>query len=223
MGIFNFFSTGLVLKAVEQISKRIKETSAYKYFGVDNTQMIKEYKDFECTMIASAIATIAINLDLNDPKQKKDIQTVYIGKCAGFLRKVISKEYKLRDLQVDEGLAKLIYRGNIEAMLISKIHVIFEQYLNEIKIALRDKSPMYLVECSDHHIGVAANEEESREELLFDFIWNLLLAEEEYDLDDENNMGDKFRIGHKLYFQLSEKENDLFYSFMADLELIVKE
>ena len=222
MGIFDFSSTSLVFKAVEQISERIKSATSFKYFAAGDTKMIREYKEFETTLIASAIATLALNLDLNDPKQKKDVQTVYIGKCSGFIGKVISGKYKLLDLEVDGGFAKLFYRGNIEAMLCSKIHVKFETYLSDIKKALNANTPFYFLEYSEQQIAEADNEEENGEERLFDFINNLLLAKEGYDWDDENIMGDKVVVDYKIYFELSSEEIDLFNSFMEDIELIVK-
>ena len=222
MGIFNFSSTSLVFQAVEQISERIKDTTSFKYFAAGDTKMIREYKEFESTLIASAIATLALNLDLRDLKQKKDVQTVYIGKCSGFIRKIISKKYKLLDLEVDARFAKLFYGGNIEAMLCSKIHVKFETYLTDIKKALKDNTPFYFWEYSEQQIAETDDKEENGEERLFDFINNLLLSKEGYDWDDENIMGDKVVVDYKIYFELSAKEIDLFNSFIADLELMVK-
>jgi hypothetical protein len=218
MGFLDLFGTSLILGVVERISKGIKETNSYKYFATDDPIMIREYKDFECTLIASAIAVLALDLDLKDPKHKKDIQTVYVGKCAGFLRKIISKEYISYKLELDKRHAELFYKGSMEALFVHKLHLIFEEYLEEIQKAFKTKSPYYFWEYGTKIIDEITGKEIFGEQRLFEFIWDLLLARATLDFDNYSDIENS--ITYKVFLDLTEEENKLLYAFVKDLELL---
>lgn len=219
MGIFNLFSTGIVLTAVEKINKGIKETHSFKYFTAEDTEMIREYKDFECTMIASAIATISLKLDMGSSKVKKEIQTVYIGKSAPFIRKLLSGQYRLPELKADEKRAEMFFKKNIEAMICFNIHVKFEEYLSEIRKAIEEQSPFYFWKYDEPYIDDITEEESLGENRLCDFVWKVLLAEERHDYEDYE--GDSNYIGYKVYMELNENETELLFEFIKALKLIM--
>jgi predicted mannosyl-3-phosphoglycerate phosphatase (HAD superfamily) len=68
MDFFKYFTTGLTLATVDKLSKKVKSTSTFKYFSDSDTNMVKEYKDFNVTIIASALAVIALEMDIKKSK-----------------------------------------------------------------------------------------------------------------------------------------------------------
>jgi hypothetical protein len=180
MGIFDFFGTGILYAAVTRIEKGIMDSETYKYFEKGDSQMIKEYKQFECTLISSAIAAIRMDIDLKNPKERERIQNIYIGKSAEFLRKIVSQKYKSSRLKLDREKANLFFKGNAESLMCFETHVIFEKYIEQLTKILNSKSLFY-------------HKDESYFELegnyYYSCVTNLLLAEEEVDYDDVSLQG----------------------------------
>lgn len=221
MKLFGFLenaSTGILLGAVDRASKAIKESESFRYFSNGDTKMINDYRQFECTMVGSAMAFILLNLDLKNSSHKKDIQTIYIGKSADFIRKILSKEYKLPELALNEEKAKFLFKGNMEALLCFELHVKFERYLASIEMALKENSPFYFWKYSTPEIDEMTGEERLGEDRLHDFVWHILLAEERPDFEDYENESNY--IGVKMYMELNDMENQLLFTFIDDLKKI---
>ncbi len=220
MDLLNSFSTGKVLEMVEKFSKEIRATGAFQYFSQDDTKVIKEYKNFETILIASALTVKNLNINLNDEKQKKEIQTVYIGKSANFLRKILSKEYKVSEFTIDEQYVKLFFKNNIQASLNFKIHAKFDKYLKEVKKSLKEGSPYYYLKYSKPQIDFFTGEETLGETWVYNYILHVLLAEETIDYEDEDFDNDNVFIGYKAYVELNQQEIELLKSFVDDLNII---
>ena len=220
MGFFDFFTTGLTFATVEKYSKVIKSTNAIKYFSNDDTKMVSDYKEFNITILASAMAVIALDMNMKNDSHKKDIQTVYIGKSANFIRKVMSAEYKIPELKVDKSKAEWMFKGNIESHLCFQTHVYFEEVLSDLKLSLTENSAFYFYKYSQPYLNELTDEEVLGENRLFPYIWNLLFAKEDYDYDayDNNTMC----IHHNSYTELSEQENERLISFVKDLKHALK-
>jgi len=223
MGIFNFFSTGLLMGAVDRVSKKIKLTEAFKKLSLDDTPTIREYREFETIMVASSIAFISLDLDLKNSGNKKDIQTIYVGKNADFIRKIISGKIKSRNIHVDLDKAKFLFKGNIEAQLCWQSHLIFEKYLDEIKTCLKSKSASYFWQYERPEINEITGEKTVGESRYFDFLRNLLIPEEKIPYDYESL--DTIEIGPKSIFDSNDSHDIdmLFLSFVNDLPQIVKD
>lgn len=221
MGIFDFFSTGLVMSSVDRISKKITLTDAYKTFSQDDTSVLKEYRDFERIMVSSCLAFISLDLDIKNITHKKDIQTVYIGKNANFFRKIISGEIKTYNIKVDFDKAKNLFRGDAEALICWEAHIIFEKYLEEIKKALELNSSEYFLKYKKPIINEFTGENTEGEYRYFDFILNLLIPEEQMSYDYRE--GDMPIIGTKSLYDLGDSIEPIFSAFIQDLEVIVKD
>jgi hypothetical protein len=221
MDFFKYFTTGLTLATVDKLSKKVKSTSTFKYFSDSDTNMVKEYKDFNVTIIASALAVIALEMDLKNPSHKKDIQTVYIGKSAGIIRKIMSLEYKFPELQVDREMAEFMYKGNVESHLCFQTHVLFEKTTDEIKKSLKENSAFYFNKYDKPHYNEYTGENEYGESRLFSYIWNLMLAKEAYDYEDYEN--EKMIISHNCFTDLNESEINLLNSFVEELSSFLKD
>ncbi|MGM0408954.1 MAG: hypothetical protein ACQERU_13320 [Bacteroidota bacterium] len=215
MDLYDSFTTGIVFNVVERFSKVIQTTQAFQYFSQEDTNVIKEYKNFETTLIASAMTVISLDMDLKDKNQKKDIQTVYLGKSVPFLRKIQSKEYKAREYKIDEQYAKRFFNNNIQAMLYSETRVKFAKYLKEVKESLKENSPSYFLKYDEPEIDYFTGEEKSGYSRVYDYLINVLLAEETIDHEDYENNNPC--IGFKVYLELNQQENELLKSFVNDL------
>lgn len=220
MDLLNSFSTGIVLEKVEKFSKEIQATGAFQYFSQDDTKAIKEYKDFETILIASVLTVMNLNINLNDEKQKKDIQIVYLGKSAPFLRKILYRQYKMSEFAIDEQYSKLFFKNNSQALLNFKIHVKFDKYLKEVQKSLKDGSPYYILKYSKPQIDFFTGEETSGETWVYNYILHVLLAEETIDYEDEDFDNNNVFIGYKAYVELNQQETELLKSFVDDLNII---
>lgn len=221
MDFFKYFTTGITLATVDKFSKNIKSTRAFKYFSDSDTIMVSDYKDFCVTMISSAMAVIALEMDLKNPRNKKDIQTVYIGKSAEFIRKIMSLEYKIPELKVDNRMADRMFKGDIESHLCFQTHVLFEGIIKEVKKSLDEKSAFYFIKYDRPHSNEYAGENELGETRLFSYLWNMMLAKEGYDYEDYEN--EKMIISHNSFTELNEDETQLLNTFVADLYTFLKD
>lgn len=207
MGIFDFFGTGILYSAITRIEKGIIDSKTYKYFEQCDSQMIRDYKEFECILISSAIATIRLNINLQDHKEKEKIQTIYLGKSAKFIRKILNKEYKLglfRKFQRDyasESSKKLN-----EALLCSEIHNIFAQYLKEISEIFGTNSLTYFQEETEYDFEGT---------YYFPCLTNLFLAVEDFDYENYNS--DKLRISHRPISSIEKQEVLVLNNFLSEL------
>lgn len=220
MDFFKYFSTGIILATVNEFSNKIKSTSAYKYYSSSDTLMVNDYKNFCVTMISSAMTVISLEMDLKNPSTKKDIQTVYIGKSAEFIRKIMSSEYKTSELKVERDMAELLYKGNIESHLCFQTHVLFERILKELKQSLDERSAFYFSKYDEPYYNEYTKEYELGESRLFSFIWNLMLAKEGYDYEDYENP--KMRISHNCFTDLNAEETEILNTFVTDLSDFLK-
>jgi hypothetical protein len=221
MYFFKYFTTGITLATVDKFSKKIKSTNSFKYFSDSDTQMVSDYKDFYATMISSALTVIGLDMDLKNPSNKKDIQTVYIGKSAEFIRKVMSLEYKIPELKVDKHKADRMFKGDIESHLCFQTHVLFENITNEVKQSLNEKSAFYFWKYDTPYYNERTGENELGETRLFSYLWNMMLAKEGYDYEDYEN--EKMIISHKSFTELNEHENGILTNFVTDLSAFLKD
>jgi hypothetical protein len=221
MDFFKYFTTGITLATVDKFSKNIKSTLAYKYFSDSDTQMVSDYKDFYVTTISSAMAVIALEMDLKNPSNKKDIQTVYIGKSAEFIRKIMSVEYKIPELKVDKRMADRMFKGDIESHLCFQTHVLFEDIIKEVKQSLDEKSAFYFMKYDMPFFNEDTGENELGETRLFSYLWNMMLAKEGYDYEDYEN--EKMIISHNSFTELNEDETKLLNTFVTDLYTFLKD
>jgi len=221
MGFFKFFTTGITLATVNQFSKNIKSTRSFKYFSNSDTQMLSDYKDFCVTMISSAMAVIDLEMNLKNPSNKKDIQTVYIGKSAEFIRKIKSLEYKIPDLKVEQDLVDLMYKGNIEAHLCFQTHVLFEKITKELNQSLSENSAFYFLKYDKPYYNKDTGENELGETRLFSYLWHMMLAKEVNDYEDYEN--ENMIVSFKSFTELNENENELLNSFVTDLSIFLKD
>lgn len=218
MGLFDFFSTGITLASVEKFSRAIKSTQTFRHFSSDDSEMVSDYKNFEITMIASAMTFIALDMNIKNINHKKDIQTVYIGKSAPFLRKLKSKKCKVLGMEINEQKAKSMFKNDIEAMLCFETHVKFEIYLKDLKKSLQDNSPFYFLKFAEPQIDDFTGEEEYGETWLYDYLINVLLSEERPDYDD-NESDSSTCVGFKPFVDLNDAETELLKTFVNDLIL----
>lgn len=221
MGLFDFFSTGLVLSAVDRISNKITQTEAYKILSTDDTNILGEYRDFERIMVSSCLAFIALNLNIENKKHKEDIQTVYVGKNSNFFRKVISGKIKTYSICVDFEKAKNLFKGDAEALICWEAHIIFEKYLKEIKEALELNSAEYFLKYKNPIINEFTGEQTEGEYRYFNFLLNLLVPEEQ--ISYSYREGDIEIIGTKSIFDFNESTEALLSGFISDLTLILKD
>ena len=221
MNLFKFFTTGITLSTVDKFSKSIKSTRAFKYFSDSDSQMISDYKDFCVTMISSSMTAIALEMDLKNSSNKKDIQTVYIGKSAGFIRKIMSLDYKIPELKVDKSMADLMFKGNIESHLCFQTHVLFEVTTKEVKQSLEEKSAFYFNKYDTPYFNELTGDHEFGETRLFSYLWNLMLAKECYDYEDDEN--ERMIVGHKSFTELNDEEIKLLNNFVTDLCILLKD
>lgn len=221
MDLFKYFTTGITLATVDKFSKKIKSTNAFRYFSDSDTQMVSDYKDFCVTMISSAMAVISLEMDLKNPSNKKDIQTVYIGKSAEFIRKIKSLEYKISELKVEKDMADFMFKGNIEAHLCFQTHVLLEKILKELKQSLNEKSAFYFWKYDTPYYNEHTGENEHGETRLFSYVWNMMLAKEGYDNEDYEN--EKMIVSNKCFTELNERENEILNNFVTDLSAFLND
>jgi hypothetical protein len=217
MGLFDFFSNKIVAVAVDRIILGIKATDSYKYFAKDDSSIIKEYKDFECSLIASTIAVIALDMNLSDDSQRKDIQTIYIRKCSGFLRKIISEEYQSNNFYIDKGKADIFFKGSIEKMVVFETHERFEKYLKDIRNAFNDNSAEFFLKYREPKIVEWSGETKYGEQRVFEFLCRVLLAEESFSWDS-NYADDKMQISYKPISDLNDSEFQQLHKFVSELK-----
>lgn len=180
--------------------------------------MVSDYKIFNTTILASALTVIALDMNMKDDGHKKNIQTIYIGKSANFIRKVMSTEYKIPELIVDKSKAEWMFKGNIESHLCFQTHVYFEKVLSDLKLSLTDNSAFFFYKYAEPYFNDLTCEEVVGENRLFTYIWNLLFTKEDYDDYNNNTMC----IHHNSYADLTEKENEILISFIQDLKYALK-
>ena len=220
MGFLSFLSQGLLLGAVERISNKISSTEQYKVLSAKDSKMLREYREFEKNLVSSALAFIILDLDMKNQSHLKDIQTIYIGKNAPFIRKIITGEILTYNLNPDEDKAKYFFKGDLEAQICHEIHSIFEDYVVDVKNALKLKSAMYYWKYNVPRINEFTEEETDGEYRLFNFLVNLLLPEEQLSYDI--NLGDKLIIGSKSINDTEQSES-FFNSFIQELIKISKD
>lgn len=221
MGLFDFFSTGLLLSAVDRISNKITQTESFKILSSEDTNILGEYRDFERIMVSSCLAFIALDLNIKNKKHKKDIQTVYIGKNSNFFRKIISGKIKTYNISVDFEKAKNLFKGDAEALICWEAHIVFEKYLEEIKKALALNSAEYFLKYNNPIFNEFTGELTEGEYRYFDFLLNLLVPEEQISYDYRE--GDIEIIGTKSVFDFNESTEELLSGFINDLVLILKD
>jgi len=220
MDFFKYFTTGITLATVDKFSKHIKSTKAFKNYSDSNTQMVSDYKNFRVTMLSSAMAVIALEMDLKNPNNKKDIQTVYIGKSAEFIRKIKSLEYKISELKVEKDIAKGMFNGNIESHLCFQTHVLFDEITKELKQSLNENSAFYFDKYDEPYYNKYTQESELGESRLHTYL-KFLLAKEDYDYEDYEN--ETMRISYNNYWELNSDEIELLNSFVKDLSNLLKD
>lgn len=229
MGIFNFFQTGVLLKAVESIENNIIDSEAYLYFNRnkaeddtlpladDGTYLLELYKRFEVTIIATAIVAILFEIDLKNSKDRDVLRTIYLGKSADFMRLLISGKLIVDDLKVSHRDKNMLI-----PLLNLKIGAKFENYYKEINESINTQSiysywkyetpkqrwnPIYKVFTEEIIEG---------EDRLFSFLWNLFLCYEsiDYEIFDYNQK----RISYKVFIDLTEDELYLMKKFILEIK-----
>jgi hypothetical protein len=215
MGIFNFFSKGFLLAGVERIEKKIKNTDPYRYFSKNDTEKVRSYRQFEASMVASALTFLAFDMDEGNASNKEDIRTIYIGKNADFIRSVKRGNIKTDTLNIDINKANKLFKGNIEAQLCWDMNVIFSDYLKELKRALDLNSAQYFEKYNEPAINDFTDEVEEGTTWYFNFVMNVLLPEEKIGFDDR--LGDFPMIGGRSILELDSTEEGMLDKFVRDL------
>lgn len=229
MGIFNFFQSEILLKAVESIENKIIDSEAYLYFNRnkaeddtlpladDGTYLLELYKRFEVTIIATAIVAILFEIDLKNSKDRDVLRTIYLGKSADFMRLLISGKLIVDDLKVSHRDKNMLI-----PLLNLKIGAKFENYYKEINESINTQSiysywkyetpkqrwnPIYKVFTEEIIEG---------EDRLFSFLWNLFLCYEsiDYEIFDYNQK----RISYKVFIDLTEDELYLMKKFILEIK-----
>jgi hypothetical protein len=221
MGFFSFLSKGFLYVGVEQIEKKIKNTDSYKYFSKNDTEKVRSYRQFEASMVASALTFLAFDMDEKNSSNKEDIQTIYIGKNADFIRSVKKGNIKTDTLNVDINKANKLFKGDIEAQLCWDMHVIFSNYLKELKMSLDLNSAQYFEKYNEPTINDFTGEVEEGTTWYFNFIMNILLPEEQIGFDDR--VGDFPMIGGRSILILNRTEEEMLDKFVWDLNVIKKD
>ncbi len=220
MDFFDEYPTGILMLGVENIFKSINETEEYRLLSKDDNLLIKEYREFQCLMVSSAIIFNLFELDNNKETDKKQIQTIIIEKCSNFLRKILTKEIKCKSIVLDKRKAEFLFKGNLEQLLIFEISILFGEYLNEVDQVFNTNLPKYFWKYDEEEIDNVTGEIIYGEDRYFKFILELLFPEEQIDYNDlENNSA---IIGHKFELDLEEDEVNKIDSFIFKINEISK-
>jgi hypothetical protein len=221
MGIFGFFSKGFLYAGVERIEKKIKNTESYKYFSKNDTEKVRSYRQFEASMVASALTFLAFDMDERNSSNKEDIRTIYIGKNADFIRCVKKGSVKTNTLKVDAHRANDLFKGDVEAQLCWDTSLIFSNYLKDLKRALDLNSSKYFKKNSEPSVSDFTGEIEEGSTWYFPFVMNVLLPEEYESYD--HRAGDMLTIGSKSVCEINDTEEEMLDKFVWDLSGIKNE
>lgn len=229
MGIFNFFQTGILLKAVESFESKIIDSEAYLYFNrnkaeddtlplaEDGTYLLELYKKFEVTIIATAIVAILFEIDLKNSKDRDVLRTIYLGKSADFMRLLLSGKLVVNDLKVSHRDKNMLI-----PLLNLKIGAKFENYYKELKESINNQSiySYWKYETPkqrwDPTYKVFTEEIIEGEDRLFSFLWNLFLCYESIDYEIFDY--DQKRISYKVFLYLNEDELYLMKKFILEIK-----
>lgn len=219
MDILNQFSKEIIFMTVERFSTVIKNTEAYRHFSESDSEMISEFKDFYCTLISSALAVIFLKIDMKNSERKEEIQTIYIGESADFLKKLISGEYKTYDIKTDKDFANKL-KMNVDQYVCYKVHVIFSKILEELKSALFEKKGFYFWQYDEPYLNKETGEYENGELRLYNFLEKFFLAKESTDYIDFTNQ--QMIIDYGNFVCLNEYDTQLINIFILEINKIIE-
>lgn len=218
MDLFEEYPTGILMLGIENIFRSINEIEEYKLISKDDNLLIKEYREFQCIMLSSAIIFNLFKLDYKNEADKKQIQTILIGKCSNFLRKILSKEIRYKSIKLDKRKAEFLFKGNLEQLLIFEISILFQQYLKEVAQVFNTNLPTYFWQYDNEEVNNITGEIIYGEDRYFNFLLEILFPEEQIDYDDlENNAT---IIGHKFELDLEKDEVDIIKLFIIKMKEI---
>jgi hypothetical protein len=149
---------------------------------------------------------IVLELDLKNPNNKSDLQNVYIGKSAEFIRKVMSQQYRISELKIDNQISNKLFKGNTEAHLCFQTHVFFNDIMEDLNMSLVANSAFLLDEINQPFFP-------------YSFVRNIMLAKEDYDFEDYEN--ETICISHSRFDELETGEIELLNSFILDLKSFI--
>lgn len=217
MRLFNFYRTGVLLTAVENIEKKIFSSSCYLYFDTHNSNLLKEYKKFEVTIISTALIAIFFEMDITNSKEREKLRTIYLGKTAGFQRLILSKELKVHTLDVSNK-----ENNKQQVMLNLKIGAKFEEYYSEIKKSIKNESIYYFLEYDkperkwDSVNNTYTDEIIKGYDRLYQYLWNLFLCYE--NIDFEIFEYEQKCIDYKIYLDLEHGDLLIMNDFIKEMK-----
>ncbi len=220
MDIYDEYPTKILMLGVERLIKSIKENDQYKFVSKEDEELLKEYREFQCILVSSAIIFNLYNLDYKNATDKKQIQTVFIGKSESFLRKMISQQVKCKSIYLDKKKGEYLFKGNLESLTLFEVSILFETYLKEVKEALSTNSPKYFWKYDREEVSSRTGEIINGEYRYYQFILEILFPEEQIDYREMDYDGTIF--GHKFELDLTKNEKFITELFITELNSIIK-
>lgn len=208
--MFNFFKKNIHEDSISKIESQIMNLPSFKYFLKNNSNLLILYKEYEITLIASAIYKnlfIQKNGSLNFKETSGKIKDIYFKKTKSFLRdQILSKNLFLGLLET--------YSDPNENQIILHVYVKFNKYYESIKESFIDGLPFWTEDLENQDYDEELGFSVTGIKHYHPFILNTLLSEIR-----ENSENQKYI--HTLdVWEIEDESYNMLQSFVSELKSI---
>ena len=208
--MFNLFKKNIHAESISHIENEIKLLPSFRYFQKSNSNLLIVYKEFEISIIASAIYKYLYYQkqgQSNFNEVNEEIKKIYFKRVSTFLRDQILTGNLFFDFSSTYSIPS-------ESQVILSVYVKFNDYFESIRDSFKEELPFWVEELEKPDYDEDLDFNISGVKHYYPYILNLLLSEIK-----ENDRSQKYIDTLKVW-EIDEEAYELFKAFVLELKSI---
>lgn len=179
--MISWFRKNVHEEEIEKLQSRIINSDAFRYFELENSTTLKEYKKFEALTVGAALYYVKqkrIRTETEISEIYTEVKKIYFRKSDSFLRQYIYPGLLLFDI-----LSKKPREENDTRLT---LFVKLNRYIKDIGSSLENQRPYFTEDWPGEYEG-----EIIENKILYQFISNLFLSEVQVNLNNDQFINTK--------------------------------